>query len=190
MQDVKVSAKAGEAREATGFDLIQWRRFLVPWQLISRLEADRYVHRRPQYTSWIALPAGEQNALWAAINARLDAENIPRINQSVLIWRMSQAMREARRLFVMNQEGGVGEGGDTSQEQAEEEAETVQDGYRSPYEPVRSPPPQQRSPPSRHPAQTETPPRPAYDPVKDAAGSLGGLVEEGNNDVAMGLRRM
>ncbi|KAF2497975.1 hypothetical protein BU16DRAFT_457317 [Lophium mytilinum] len=95
MQDVKVSAKAGEAREATGFDLIQWRRFL----LISRLEADRYVQHRPQYQSWISLPASEQNALWTAINLRLDAENIPRINQSVLIWRMSQAMREARRLF-------------------------------------------------------------------------------------------
>ncbi|KAF2177536.1 hypothetical protein K469DRAFT_677134 [Zopfia rhizophila CBS 207.26] len=84
-----LDASSDEARRTAGLNGDQWGQFLK----FTRFEALNLIKR---WTNWISLPENEKQATLQRINEKLREEGIPQIQNEVLAWRMSPAMRRAR----------------------------------------------------------------------------------------------
>ncbi|KAF2193049.1 hypothetical protein K469DRAFT_551890 [Zopfia rhizophila CBS 207.26] len=86
---LSVNASSEEAQRTAGHDRFGWGRFLD----FTRFEATNLAQR---WTSWTSVPANKKRATLQRINERLEGEDIPDIQDDVLTWRMSPAMRRLR----------------------------------------------------------------------------------------------
>ncbi|OCK76199.1 hypothetical protein K432DRAFT_152161 [Lepidopterella palustris CBS 459.81] len=98
---LKLRAKAAEAQNYSGHNLLQWRRFYY----ITKDEANKLILLYP--VTWMAVPADEQERVLETVNMRCHAEEIPRIDVSLLNWRMSQLMRDVRRIYNRSSPGSL-----------------------------------------------------------------------------------
>ncbi|KAF2274554.1 uncharacterized protein EI97DRAFT_502664 [Westerdykella ornata] len=93
---------AETVRTAAGHRLMDWEGFLT----ITHKEAKDLVQEEPS-TNWRRLPASKKQTVFRRVNAKLAAEGIPQVEEDVLIWRMSQAIRAARKAVNREAETAV-----------------------------------------------------------------------------------
>ncbi|KAF2278967.1 uncharacterized protein EI97DRAFT_413969 [Westerdykella ornata] len=106
--EIPRNAKTNDARTAAGHTIIQWDRFYVRNTLMqshdsnitllksfTREVARDHVQRYPDI-QWKDIDSRVKSEMMARVNQLLAREDIPQVTETVFLWRMRKAIRDAK----------------------------------------------------------------------------------------------